>query len=92
MPYHISSSRTVSATIEPDFLHTLGQYLLNLILVLGEIVNKVVPHLRVMLVLLLAVPRPVRDREHAAALEHERNCALGNLHLGRRCSAGSFEL
>lgn len=50
------------------------------------------PHLRIVLVLLAAVPRPIRDCEHAGTLHHEGNGALRNLHLGRWLCAGRFEL
>jgi len=35
-----------------------------------------IPHLRIVLVLLLALPRPVGDGKHPRALHHERNRAL----------------
>lgn len=61
----------------------LPQDLIDLIKVLGKVIYQVIPHLGLVLVLLLAVPRPVRDGQLSAALEHECHCALGDLHLRR---------
>lgn len=58
---------------------------------LGEVVNEVIPHLRLMLVLLVTVPRIVGDGEGPARLEHERDRGFGYLHHRWRILACGFE-
>jgi len=57
----------------------------------GEVIHEIIPHLRVMLMLLLAIPRVICDRERSARLEHERNCAFRDLHLWWRLGRSCFE-
>jgi len=59
---------------------------------LAEVIHQIIPHLRVMLMQVLAVPRKVRNREWSATLEHDRDGTLADAHLRRRCSARSLEL
>ena len=44
------------------------QQLLHLLRMLTEVIHQIIPHLRVMLMQVLAVPRKVRDREWSATL------------------------
>lgn len=61
----------------------LGQDLVDLLGVGGEVVDQVVPHLGLVLVLLGAIPGKVGDGEGPAGFEHDGDGALGDLHLGR---------
>lgn len=87
-------SAALGLPIRPDRqpLLLLRQNLLNLLGVAGEVVDQVVPHPRLVLVLLVAVPRVVRDGERAAGLDHERDRRLGDLHRRQRRLGGGFEL
>lgn len=52
-----------------DFAHNF----LHLLRMTRKIIHKVIPHLRLMLMLLLAIPRIVRNRERSTGFEHERD-------------------
>lgn len=58
----------------------------------GEVVDKVIPHLGVMLVKLLALHCVIGDSERSAGLEHECNSTLGDAHWLQFCRSGSLEL
>lgn len=58
----------------------------------GEVVDQTVPHLRLMLVPLVAVPRVVGNGERPGRLEHDRNGGLGDAHDRRRTVTGGLEL
>lgn len=59
---------------------------------LREIVNQVIPHLGIMLMLPLVVPRVISDGERAVALKHKGDGAFRDLHDGRILCGGSSEL
>lgn len=89
-----SSISSVARPISVDgqALGLLGQDLLNLLRVAGEVVDQVVPHLGLVLVLLVAVPRVVGDGEGAAGLEHECDRASRDLHDRGSGLGGLLEL
>lgn len=59
----------------------LSQDLGDFIQMAGEVVYQIIPHLRLVDMLLLAIPGPLGDSELPAALEHEGDCTLGDLHF-----------
>lgn len=71
---------------------TLSQKLLSLLLMLRKVVNKIVPHLRLVLVQLLTIECVVRDSERTTRLKHERNGAFRDSRFGRNLVAGCSEL
>lgn len=73
-------------------LGLLGQDLLHLHRVAGEVVHEVVPHLGLVLVPLVAVPGKVGDGEGSAGLEHEGDRAGRDLHDGGRGLGGFLPL
>lgn len=63
-------------------------YMLGLNIMLREILLKIIPHLGIVLMFLIAVPCPVGDCEGPAALKHEGNRCLGDLGHRRRLRSG----
>lgn len=78
--YPCSSTQNHS---NPQPLGLTGQNLLHLVLMLGEVIDQVIPHGRLVLMSLVAVPCIVGDGEWAARLEHEGNRSLGDAHHRR---------
>ena len=70
----------------------LGQNLSDFVQVAREVVHQVVPHLRLVFVLLVALPSPLGDGELPAAFEHEGNSAFGYPHFGRGLCRSRLEL
>lgn len=61
--YRVCSTRNLISTLQSQLLHTLTQNLIHFILVVRKVVNKIIPHFWLVLMLLVASPRPVRDGE-----------------------------
>lgn len=58
----------------------------------GKVIHQIIPHLRIMFMLLLTLPGKVRDRERPTRLKHKRDRVLRDLHHGWRFRRCSFEL
>lgn len=56
-----------------------------------KVIHKTIPHLGLMLVPLLAIPRIIRDCEWARRLEHKRDRALRDLRHWWGCFGCGFE-
>lgn len=59
--------------LNPQPLRLLRQNLLYLLRMVTKVIHKTIPHLGLMLVPLLAIPRIIRDCEWARGLEHKRD-------------------
>lgn len=82
----------VALTLDPNiYLTNLSSLSLYLLLITRKVINKIIPHLRLMLMLPLAIPRKVRNRKRPTGLEHERYRAFGDSRLRRDLVAGFFE-
>ena len=79
-----SSHTTTSSRSTP-------KYLLNLVLIPREVIHQIIPHLRLMLMLLGTIPRKLRDGKRTTGLEHERYRTLRDLRNGRYLVTGSLE-
>lgn len=80
-----------SVTVDVQFAGLLQDFI-NLLLVVGEVVHEVVPHLGIVLVDLVALHRPISDGEWPAGFEHECDCAFRDAHLWWWLCARCLEL
>lgn len=56
-----------------------------------KVINQIIPHLRLMFMLLITVPSPIGNGEQLTALKHESHRAFGDLHLRRRLRRSCLE-